>query len=153
MPEETGARRPNMSARARSEEEARSNSAALYAVVAAESWRVTPSKTGGADDGDEAQRTAAEVESEAVVDGEAAFLAASAAAGNARESPTVFTGSGEDGSAASLRSRFLTERAGGTRIEAAVAWRNSANAPSRILTRVSMVGSVLERTGREQHAA
>jgi hypothetical protein len=37
-------------------------------------------------------------------------------------------------------------------MEAAVAWRNSANASSRILTRVSMVNRVSVEDGREQHA-
>ena len=100
-----------------------------------------------------AQGTAAEVESEVAGDGEAAFLAASAAGGmSGRVSPTVFAGAGDDGGAASSRSRFLMEHAGGTRMEAAVAWRNSANASSRIRTRVSREESVLVETGREQHA-
>ena len=101
-----------------------------------------------------AQGTAAEVESAVAGDGEAAFLAASVAGGTSgRVSPTVFAGAGDDGGVASLRSRLLAERVGGTGMEAAVAWRNSANASSRILTRASMVDSVLARTGREQHAA
>ena len=100
-----------------------------------------------------AQGTAAEVESEVVGDGEAAFLAASVAGGmSGRVSPMVFAGAGDDGGAASSRSRFLAEYVGGTGMEAAVAWRNSANASSIILTRVSMVESVLRITGREQHA-
>ena len=37
-------------------------------------------------------------------------------------------------------------------MEAAEAWRNSANASSRILTRVLREASVLLVTGREQHA-
>ena len=96
------------------------------------------------------------MESEVVGDGEAVFLAASAAGGmSGRVSPTVFAGAGDDGGAASSRSRFLTERAGGTGMEAAVVWRNSANASSRVLMRqqASMMGSVLVRTGREQHVA
>jgi len=69
-------------------------------------------------------------------DGEAAFLAASAAGGMSRRvSPTVFAGVGADGSSAPSRSRFLAEYVGGTGMEAAVAWRNSASASSRILTR------------------
>ena len=89
-----------------------------------------------------------------VGDGEAAFLAASVAAGTSgRVSPSVFAGAGDDSGAASARSRFLAERAGGTGMEAAVAWRNSANASSRILTRVSMEESVTVGTRREQHAA
>ena len=101
-----------------------------------------------------ARGTAAEVESAVVGDGEAAFLAASVAGGTSgRVSPSVFAGAGDDSGAASARSRFLAERVGGTGMEAAVAWRNSANASSRILTRASMVDSVSVRTGREQHAA
>ena len=101
-----------------------------------------------------AQGTAAEVESAVAGDGEAAFLAASVAGGTSgRVLPTVFAGAGGDGGAASPRSRFLAERVGGTGMEAAVAWRNSANASSRILTRASMVDSVSVRTRREQHAA
>ena len=99
------------------------------------------------------QGTAAEVESEVEGDGEAAFLAASVAGGmSGRVSPTVFAGAGDDGGAASSRSRFLAGHVGGTGMEAAVEWRNSASASSIILTRVSMVGSVLRITGREQHA-
>jgi len=93
------------------------------------------------------------VKSEVEGDGEAAFLAASVAGGmSGRVSPTVFAGVGDDGSSAPSRSRFLAEYAGGTGMEAAVAWRNSANASSRILTRVSMEARVLLGTGREQHA-
>ena len=100
------------------------------------------------------QGTAAEVESEVMGDGEAAFLAASAAGGMSRRvSPTVFAGVGADGSSAPSRSRFLAEYVGGTGMEAAVAWRNSASASSRILTRVSMEARVPSGTGREQHAA
>ena len=100
-----------------------------------------------------AQGTAAEVKSEVEGDGEAAFLKASVAEGmSGRVLPTVFAGVGDDGSSAPSRSRFLAEYAGGTGMEAAVAWRNSANASSRILTRVSMEASVLLVTGREQHA-
>ena len=100
-----------------------------------------------------AQGTAAEVKSEVEGDGEAAFLAASVAGGmSGRVTPTVFAGVGDDGSSAPSRSRFLAEDVGGTGMEAAVAWRNSANASSSILTRVSMVARVLRITGREQHA-
>ena len=100
-----------------------------------------------------AQGTAAEVESEVMGDGDMTFLAASAAGGmSGRVSPTVFAGVGDDGSSAPSRSRFLAEYVGGTGMEAAVAWRNSANASSRILTRASMVDNVLARTRREQHA-
>ena len=54
------------------------------------------------------QGMAAEVESEVMGDGEAAFLAASAAGGmSGRVSPTVFAGAGDDGGAASSRSRFF----------------------------------------------
>ena len=99
------------------------------------------------------QCTAAEVESEVEGDGEAAFLADSAAEEmSGRVSPTVFAGVGGDGSSAPSRSRFLAEHVGGTGIEAAEARRNSANASSRILTRVSREASVLWGTGREQHA-
>jgi hypothetical protein len=98
-----------------------------------------------------AQGTAAEVKSEVAGDGEAAFLAASVAGGTSgRVSPTVFAGAGGDGGAASPRSRFLAERFWRRR---AVAWRNSATASSRILTRVSMEDSVSVEAGREQHAA
>ena len=69
-----------------------------------------------------------------------------------RVSPTVFAGVGDDGSSAPSRSRFLAEYVGGTGMEAAEAWRNSANASSRILTRVLREASVLLVTGREQHA-
>ena len=93
------------------------------------------------------------VKSEVESDGEAAFLRASVAEGmSGRVLPTVFAGVGDDGSSAPSRSRFLAEYVGGTGMEAAVAWRNSANASSRILTRVSMVDSVSVETGREQHA-
>ena len=85
--------------------------------------------------------------------GEAAFLAASIAGGmSGGASPMVFAAAGDDGGAASSRSRFFAEYAGGTGMEAAVAWRNSATASSRILTRVSMEARVLLGTGREQHA-
>ena len=88
-----------------------------------------------------AQGTAAEVESEVAGDGEAAFLAASVAGGMpGRVSPTVFAGAGDDGGAASSRSRFLAGHVGGTGMEAVVVWRNSANASSRILTQVSIHG-------------
>ena len=54
-----------------------------------------------------AQGMAAEVESEVVGDEEAAVLAASVAGGmSGRVSPTVFAGAGDDGGAASSRSRF-----------------------------------------------
>ena len=100
------------------------------------------------------QGTAAEVESEMMGDGEAAFLAASAAGGMSRRvSPTVFAGVGADGSSAPSRSRFLAEYVGGTGMEAAVAWRNSASASSRILTRALREARVSSGTGREQHAA
>jgi len=100
------------------------------------------------------QGTAAEVESEVMEDGEAAFLTASAAGGMSRRvSPTVFAGVGADGSSAPSRSRFLAEYVGGTGMEAAVAWRNSASASSRILTRESMEVRISSGTGREQHAA
>jgi hypothetical protein len=65
----------------------------------------------------------------------------------------MLAGAGGDGEPASSRVCFMLDRAGGTGIEVAVAWRNSANASSRILTQASMVERVLERTGREQHAA
>jgi hypothetical protein len=96
------------------------------------------------------QRTIAEVKSEVAGDGEATFLAASVTGGmSGRVSPTVFAGAGGDGGAASARSRFLAERFWRRRAEA---WRDSANASSRILTRVSMEESVLWITRREQHA-
>ena len=99
-----------------------------------------------------AQGTAAEVKTEGG-DGEAALLAASGAGGmSGSVSPTVFAGVGDDGSSAPSRSRFLAEDVGGTGMEAAVAWRNSASASSRILTRVSMEARVSSGTGREQHA-
>ena len=102
---------PNKSAPATSRLEG--EAPALGGVAAAEPWRVTPSETGGGGDGDEAQRTAVEVKSEAAGDGGAAFLAASAAGGmSERVPPTVFTGAGDDGDTASSRSRFLTERTG-----------------------------------------
>ena len=100
------------------------------------------------------QGTAAEVKSEVMGDGEAAFLAASAAGGmSGRVSPTVFAGVGADGSSAPSRSRFLAEYVGDTGMEAAVAWRNSASASSRILTRALREARVSSGTGREQHAA
>ena len=99
------------------------------------------------------QRTAAEVESEVAGDGESAFLTDSAAGRiPGRVSQTVFAGAGGDGGTASSRSRFLAERVGGTGTEAAEAQRNSANASSRIRTRVSREASELWVTGREQHA-
>ena len=86
-------------------------------------------------------------------DGEAAFLKASVAEGmSGRVSPTVFAGVGDDGSSAPSRSRFLAEYVGGTGMEAAVAWRNSASASSRILTRALREARVSSGTGREQHA-
>jgi hypothetical protein len=94
------------------------------------------------------------VKSEVMGDGEAAFLAASAAGGmSGRVSPTMFAGVGDDGSSAPSRSRFLAEYVGGTGMEAAVAWRNSASASSRILTRALREARVSSGTGREQHAA
>ena len=100
-----------------------------------------------------AQRTAAEVESEVTGDGESAFPTDSTAGRMpGRVSQTVFAGAGGDGGTASSRSRFLAERVGGTGTEAAEAQRNSANASSRIWTRVSREASELGATGREQHA-
>jgi hypothetical protein len=93
------------------------------------------------------------VKSEVEGDREALFLAASVAGGmSGRVSPTVFAGVGDDGSSAPSRSRFLAEDVGGTGMEAAVAWRNSASASSRILTRESMEVRISSGTGREQHA-
>ena len=63
-------------------------------------------------------------------------------------SSLVLAGAGDDGGPASSRVRFMPDRADGTGMEAAVAWRNSANASSRILTRVSMVARVLWITRR-----
>ena len=79
-------------------------------------------RTGGAGDGDEAQGTAAEVESEVAGDGEAAM--------SETISLLVLAGAGDDGEPAASRARFsrrsscdrfLTERAGGAGMEAAVA--------------------------------
>ena len=101
-----------------------------------------------------AQETAAEVESEVAGDGEAAFLAASVAGGmSGRVSPTVFAGAGDDGRSAPSRSRLLAEAAGGTGMEAAVAWRNLASASSRILTWALREARVSSGTRHEQHAA
>ena len=100
------------------------------------------------------QGTAAEVESEVMGDGDTTFLAASAAGGmSGRVSLTMFAGVGADGSSAPSRSRFLAGYVGGTGMEAAVAWRNSASASSRILTRALREARVISGTGREQHAA
>ena len=100
------------------------------------------------------QGSAAEVKSEVMGDGEAAFLAASAAGGmSGRVSLTMFAGVGADGSSAPSRSRFLAEYVGGTGMEAAVAWRNSASASSRILTRALREARLPSGIGREQHAA
>ena len=91
------------------------------------------------------------MESEVEGEKETAFLAASAAGGMPeRVPPAVFTGVDDNGGTASSRSRFLQEHAGGTGIEAAVAWRNSASTVSIFLTQASMVGSIEEKTGHEQ---
>ena len=63
------------------------------------------------------QGTAAEVESEMVGDGEAAFLAGGM---SGRVSLMMFAGVGADGSSAPSRSRFLAGYVGGTGMEAAV---------------------------------
>ena len=100
------------------------------------------------------QGTAAEVESEVMEDGDMTFLEASAAGGmSGRVSLTMFAGVGADGSSAPSRSRFLAEYVGGTGMEAAVAWRNSASASSRILTRALREARLSSGIGREQHAA
>ena len=99
-----------------------------------------------------AQGTSAEVKLEVEGDREAAFLAASVAGEmSGRVSLTVFTGVGNDGSSAPSQSRFLAEYIGGTGMEAAEVWRNSANTSLRILTWVLREASVLLVTGCEQH--
>ena len=78
--------------------------------------------TGGADDRDKAQTTAAEVMAETVREGESAFLMASAAGELSGRVPSlVLTGAGDGGGPGSSQARFMQERAGGTGIEAAVA--------------------------------
>ena len=59
----------------------------------------------------------------------------------------VLAGAGDDSEPASSRVRIMLDREGGTGIEAAVAWRNSANALSIFWTQVSMVDRRSEKTG------
>ena len=94
------------------------------------------------------------VKSEVAGDGEAAFLAASVAGGmSGGESRRRCSRVLATMAALHLHDHvFLAERVRGTGMEAAVAWRNSANASSGILTRVSMEEGASVETGREQHA-